>query len=326
MDYPWFAELAQKLITAHENQRLPHGLLIAAPKLSGKSNFARLLAKRLLCQATAKIQSACEQCKSCLLFNAATHPDFYLIDKLVDNKGVQKKSIGIEQIRELSDKLNDTPQMGGWRVAIVQSVSAMTRASFNALLKTLEEPKKQTLLILLADNAQIVPATIRSRCQLMSPVLNESLILPWLIDTTGVDKNTAEIALSACYMAPLAALAYIENDGAKQRASVFKLLDDILVNSLTPQDFIQQVNELAETEIVELIAEYLHQISKHKVSALHTKYDAIPDKSLHQIYAKVLEFNRALLFSSNLQFQIQIEAILLLWFELGRKIKGQSKV
>ena len=136
-EYPWFNTISDSLSQAYLNNRMPHALLIAAPEHSGKQEYAVALAQSLLCQSSKELQPYCGECKSCQLITAQSHPDYYWVDRLVDNKGKQKKSIGIDQIRALTNKLQDTAQLGGWRVAIIGSVSAMTTASFNSLLKKL---------------------------------------------------------------------------------------------------------------------------------------------------------------------------------------------
>ncbi|WP_444998557.1 DNA polymerase III subunit [Aliikangiella sp. IMCC44359] len=323
--YPWFEKSTDKLQQAFENKRLPHGLLIVSPQMSGKSEYALTITKRLLCEQYDGLSDYCDQCKSCLLINSKTHPDFYFIERLVDNKGKQKKSIGIEQIRTLTDKLVDTPQLGGWRVAVIRSVTAMTRGAFNALLKTLEEPKSNTLLILLADNAQKVPATIRSRCQIVVPELVESTMVEWLVTNTG--KTIAEIkqALKSCYSAPLAAKSYLENNGEFTEQQTFKMLDKILLNQLSPSEFFARA-ELDDEDLANVIANYFYQAEVICATSQEKhQYAALPPKILFNLYAKVLEYNRAQHAGSNLQAKLQFEAILIQWFEIGRKIVHYSK-
>jgi len=325
VDYPWFQPITASLQQALTNGRLPHALLLAAPAASGKQQYALAVAQSMFCQQDTALDGGCGQCKACQLFQAETHPDFYLVDRLTDNKGKQKKSIGIDQIRLLNDKLQDTPQLSGWRVAVICSVSAMTTSSFNSLLKTLEEPGKDTLLILLADNVQTIPATIRSRCQLLLPDLATDKLMGWLSQETGFPDEKIEKALADCYSAPLAARDYLFNEGAKEKQAIFQLLDSMLNNQLTPGELLQQV-DLDDDDLINRVADYLFQAQKcQMLAADNLRYQAVPVKLIFQLYDKVLQLKRAQLAGSNLQTRLQIEAILIQWFEIGRKISHYSK-
>jgi DNA polymerase-3 subunit delta' len=106
---------------------------------------------------------ACGQCRSCLLFAAGTHPDFATLSFGLRKDGVQRSEIVVDQIRELSARLAMSSQFGGWQIVCIDPADAMNAAAANALLKTLEEPSPQTLLLLVADAPWRLPQTIRSR-------------------------------------------------------------------------------------------------------------------------------------------------------------------
>lgn len=322
-EYPWFKSLDDKLAIAQQNQRLPHGLLIVSAAQTGKKDYAEKLAATMLCQRPQQMRP-CGQCKSCHLLRAQSHPDYYLIDLLVDNKGKAKKTIGIDQIRELNQKLVDTAQMGGWRVAVVRSVTRMTIAAFNALLKTLEEPGDNTLLILLADNQQKVPATIRSRCQLVSPELSSQITQSWLEQQTGAAETEIQAALKACFNAPLAARDYLLEGGEIARQSLFKGLDQVFFNQLAPADFLAK-SEIELQELSLIMASYFYQLKLTALTAKETSnYQCVPEKLPFQLYNKLIEFNRCQHAGSNLQAKLQLEAILIQWFEIGKKINQHS--
>ncbi|TQV77431.1 hypothetical protein FLL45_05665 [Aliikangiella marina] len=323
-EYPWFDNINENLSQALLNERMPHALMIQSPPKSGKAAFAFGFAKSLLCSQVADLSGSCGECKSCQLFDAGTHPDFYGVDKLVDAKGKQKKSIGIEQVRELTANLRDTAQLGGFRIALVHSVEAMTTASFNALLKTLEEPGKDTILVLLANNQASIPATIRSRCQLIKPELTGETLIPWLQSQVDAPEIEVKDALDTSYWAPLAALEYLNEEGASLVKSFFDKLDRVLLNQLTPVEFLDQVDSTGDS-IIDEVTNYFYHVEKCQALKLHQdRYQRIPHRLIFQIYAKLLELKRAQQAGSNLQTRLQIEVILIQWFEFGKKLVHYS--
>jgi DNA polymerase III subunit delta' len=321
IELPWFNNSQKNLFEAYDNERLPHGIIIAAPNGSGKREFSNQFIKSILCEASKlKLNKFCGQCKSCRLFDAQTHPDFYLLDRLTDNKGKQKKSIGIDQVRNLTEKLSEMSQLSGWRVALIASVSALTRASFNALLKTLEEPGQNTLLILLSDNLQTIPATVKSRCRIIQPELKTSTLKHWLISQTEVNEAIAVQALNSCFNAPLKAKDFIQNNGINIEKAFYQLCDQLLLNQIAPHE-LNEKSGLDIDVIWRLLANYFYQVEKDILTGGGLQvYHVLPLKLPFQLYTKVLEVNRAQLAGSNLQLNLQLQAILIQWFEVGRKI------
>lgn len=170
---PWLEPFWNQCIQAVKQGRLPHALLISGCAGLGKLAFAQALAQHILC--SAKEEPACGQCQSCLWFQAGNHPDFSVVCPEED-----KKQIGIAQIRDLSEALTKTGY-GSHQVVIIHPAEAMNRASANALLKTLEEPNGQVILLLVCDHPASLLPTIRSRCQeLRVQQPSTEIALSWL--------------------------------------------------------------------------------------------------------------------------------------------------
>ncbi|KZC19883.1 DNA polymerase III subunit delta', partial [Rhodanobacter denitrificans] len=161
---PWHAEHWTRLQARRQRDALPHALLLCGAAGLGKRAFAQRFVQGLLC-AEPVDGDACGHCRSCLLLNAGSHPDVVTLGFGLRKDGVQRSEIVVDQIRELSARLAMASQFGGWQVALIDPADAMNPAAANALLKTLEEPAAQTMLILLADAPWRLPQTIRSRCQ-----------------------------------------------------------------------------------------------------------------------------------------------------------------
>src|SRR5690606_7670908 len=130
-----------------------------------------------------------------------------------------RTEIVVEQLRTLSARLAMASQFGGWQVAIIDPADRMNAAAANALLKTLEEPAARTVIVLVADDASRLPATIRSRCQrvdVRAPAADEARA--WLVGQ-GVAAADAEAALAASLGNPGRALAWIGEDVLGLRAA-----------------------------------------------------------------------------------------------------------
>ena len=220
---PWQREQWQRLQQQHMQQQLPHAMLFAGPICVGKRNFARALSAMLLCQSPVT-GIACGTCRSCLLLNAGTHPDWLWIAP--EESG---KAIKIDQVRGVVDFMAHTSQQGGRKIAVVEPAEAMNRNAANALLKTLEEPSGSAQLILITDAPGRLLPTIRSRCQRLDfPIPPVAQSREWLA-LRGIDSAKIATALIEAESKPLLASELLDGDGIEQRvqlgADLLALLD-----------------------------------------------------------------------------------------------------
>ncbi len=137
--------------------RLAHAYLFRGPDGVGKQLLARILAAAVNC-GQAKGMAACGKCSSCKKFALSAHPDFEIVSP-------EKGAIKISQVRELIKKLSFAPYEAKMRVVLIEDIHTMRQEAANSLLKTLEEPPADNLLILTADSSRTVLQTILSRCQ-----------------------------------------------------------------------------------------------------------------------------------------------------------------
>ncbi len=212
--------------------RLPHALLLTGRAGLGKYHFARAFATALLCAQPDAQGLACGQCRSCTLLAAGSHPDY--LEAMPEEPG---KAIKIDQVRALIASLRLTSQYNGYKIAILSPAEAMNRAAANSLLKTLEEPRSDTLLCLCSHEPTRLPATIRSRCQrltMQSPARDTAL--GWLRaqSENGLGEEEGALLLELTGGAPLAAHALAEQGALAQRQTMLQALQGVLAGTHDP--------------------------------------------------------------------------------------------
>ena len=136
------------------NNKLSHAYLFSGPRGTGKTSTAKIIAKMINCSNLSKDGIPCGKCSSCLNPNSN---DIVEIDAASNN--------GVDEIRELRDKVNLVPSFGKYKVYIIDEVHMLTTQAFNALLKTLEEPPSHAIFILATTEFYKIPSTVVSRCQ-----------------------------------------------------------------------------------------------------------------------------------------------------------------
>jgi DNA polymerase III subunit delta' len=148
-----------------ERGRLAHAYLFIGPDGVGKRRFARELAKALLCEAKGKPKDAleaCDHCDACLLVDAGTHPDLFMVGKPED-----KNEFPIEIMKDLCRDFSLKSARGHGKFGIIDDADALNDESANCFLKTLEEPPPGSVFFLIGTSLDRQLATIKSRCQLV---------------------------------------------------------------------------------------------------------------------------------------------------------------
>lgn len=150
--------LTTTLKNAIEQKKLAHAYLFCGPRGVGKTTCARIFAKTINCLAPQENGEACDHCESCQAFNEQRSYNVYELDAASNNS--------VDDIRELIEQVQVPPQLGKYKVFIIDEVHMLSPAAFNAFLKTLEEPPAHAIFILATTEKHKILPTILSRCQI----------------------------------------------------------------------------------------------------------------------------------------------------------------
>ena len=224
------ASITGTLKNAIKNNQLAQAFLFCGPRGVGKTTCARILAKTINCQNITENMEACDKCESCTSFNNSASFNIYELDAASNNS--------VDDIRSLVDQVRIPPQVGKYKVYIIDEVHMLSAAAFNAFLKTLEEPPPYAKFILATTEKHKIIPTILSRCQIFD--FKRILI-------EDIAKHLAFVAGKENIEADTDALHIIAQkaDGALRDAlSIFDQLVSFAGNHLTYDDVINNLNVL----------------------------------------------------------------------------------
>ncbi len=232
--------IVRTLKNAVINDKISHAYLFAGPRGCGKTSIAKIFAKLVNCQ-NSKDGIPCEICVCCTQ-NNEQNMDIIEMDAASNN--------GVDEIREINNKVNLVPSLGKYKVYIIDEVHMLTIGAFNALLKTLEEPPKHAIFILATTDPHKVPVTILSRCQRfdLKKISNDSLFerLKYICDSENVSITDDAISLIARL-----------GDGSLRDA--IGILDQVIsyTDSQITVDDVHDVNGSVSTENISLLVNYV---------------------------------------------------------------------
>lgn len=204
-----------------KGQTLPHALLFIGPEHVGKTTLAVALIKSLF-----------ETDRSLELI-----PDVVTIERESDPKTEKKKSnLSVDQVREFTQRLSMSPMLGSWKVGFIEEAEKLSLAAANALLKTLEEPKGKTLMMLRATSVKGLPATIVSRCQVIRLYPVSSSEIEQSLVKRGLGKTDARRIAKSSFGRPGLSITSV-NSATVQSETAFrcKTFLDLLQSPLAKQ-------------------------------------------------------------------------------------------
>ncbi len=235
MTLPWLQAVEAEFAERLRSGRLAHALLLHGPADTGKVELARRFMAAALC--LADTYPACGACRSCQLLVGGAHPDGHVVtfEEHPKKPGTMRTELVVDQVRALTASLFLTNTISRRKAALVFPVEEANVSALNALLKTLEEPPGDTLLILVAHNRGRLPATIRSRCQSLAVRMPEhGEALRWTMSEAGLDETDAAAALEAAAGSPLRAVRLAREGAVARFRALREGLDQLRRGAVEP--------------------------------------------------------------------------------------------
>ncbi len=224
--------IAATLKLAICNNKLASAYLFCGPRGVGKTTCARIFAKAINCLHPHANGDACEECESCVSFNQQRSINIQELNAAANNS--------VEDIRSIIDQIRIPPQMGKYKVVILDEVHMLSTSAGNALLKTLEEPPSYVIFILATTEKQKIMPTILSRCQIFDFNRME------ISDIVGNLKMVAQNEGVNCEEAALEVIAQKADGGMRDALSIFDQVNNFSQGNITYESVLQCINALDE--------------------------------------------------------------------------------
>lgn len=222
--------LTTTLKNAIAGNKLAHAYLFSGPRGVGKTTCARIFAKTINCLNPAADHEACNQCESCVAFNEQRSYNIHELDAASNN--------GVDDIRSLIDQVRVPPQIGRYKVYIIDEVHMLSQAAFNSFLKTLEEPPAHAIFILATTEKQKIIPTILSRCQVYDfnriTIADTVTHLQYVADQEGVKTEPEALNI----------IAQKADGGMRDALSIFDQTVSYTGGNITYQAVIENLNVL----------------------------------------------------------------------------------
>lgn len=256
-------EIVKTIKTSLRNGKTSHAYLFTGPRGVGKTTLARLIAKGVNCLENGITDEPCNRCENCLAINNGTFLDMVEIDAASNR--------GIDEIRQLKEKINYQPVKGRKKIYIIDEVHMLTKEAFNALLKTLEEPPEHVIFILATTEADKILPTIISRCQrydFKTLSLNDMKEqLRFIGKNEGVD--IPDDVLELIY----------ESSGGSVRDAV-SILERIMVTCLGEEITLEKSEEVLGVTSAKKMEEFLMEIKEKNYTKLVKTLDSFWNDSV----------------------------------------------
>lgn len=224
------SHITNTLKQAIKNGKIAQAYLFCGPRGVGKTTCARIFAKTINCTNLTADGEACDACESCLSFNSGASLNVYELDAASNNS--------VEDIRNLVDQVRFAPQLGDYKVYVIDEVHMLSNAAFNAFLKTLEEPPKHAKFILATTEKHKIIPTILSRCQVFSfNRIKTEDITEQLVHIANTEKITFEPEA-------LQIIAQKADGGLRDACSIFDQMVTFTGNHLTYKAVVENLHVL----------------------------------------------------------------------------------
>ena len=320
--YPWQDSLWQQMAGRAQHA---HAYLLHGPAGIGKRALAERLMASLLCKQPVGLE-ACGSCKSCSLLAAGSHPDNYILEPEEADKAIK-----VDQVRELVNFVVQTAQLGGRKVVLVEPVESMNVNAANALLKSLEEPSGNTILLLVSHQSSRLLPTIRSRCvQQACPLPSEVMSLEWLAKALPECSDTERRELlTLAAGSPLAAVKLQAQGVREQRAAVVEGGKKLLKREISATQLAESWNAIPLLLLFDWFCDWSSLILRYQLTqdeaglglddmrkVLQYLAQKTPQDKVLAIQDWILAQRQKVLGKANLNRVLLLEALLVQWASL----------
>lgn len=271
--------VTETLVNALKLDRVTHAYLFAGPRGTGKTSTARLLAKAVNCRAEDVASRPCNECSICVAINEGRLLDLIEIDAA--------SNTGVDDIRDLRDKVNFRPGEARIKFYIIDEVHMLSNSAFNALLKTLEEPPGHVIFVLATTEPEKIPATITSRCQRFDFKR---------IRLEDIVQRLAHIAATEGVTIEPEALEYVARQGGGSMRDAISLLDQLTAygTDVITLDLVQTVlGMVASHSVAELVDALVDQNVAAGLDIINRVVDDGVDP--RQFAREIVEYLRAVM-------------------------------
>ena len=321
-EYPWQQALWQQFAGRPQHA---HAYLLHGPKGIGKRALAERLMAMLLCQHPS-VQGACGECKACMLLAAGTHPDNFVLEPEEADKGIK-----VDQVRELVSFVVQTAQLGGRKVVLIEPVEAMNINAANALLKSLEEPSGNTVLLLVSHQPSRLLPTVKSRCvQQACPLPSREQSLQWLgeaLPELGAEERDELLTLAAG--SPLAAVQMHTQGVREQRALVVEGVKKLLKQQASPMQLADAWNAVPLQLLFDWFCDWSNLMLRYQLTqdenglgladmrkVVQYLAQKTPQPKVLEVQDWILAQRQKVLAKANLNRVLLLEALLVSWAAL----------
>ena len=298
---PWQAQNWARLNQQLAERQLPHALLLAGNQYTGKGRLAMALSRLLLCHEPSDGLN-CGHCHACQLSASGSHGDFRWLQP-------EEKSrvIKIDQVRSVVEFTNKTAGLGQRKVVVLAPADSMNVNAANALLKSLEEPAADTYLLLVCHRLHSLPATVRSRCQILKlAVPDEQQCLTWLDQATG-ERAQSEHLLALADGRPLLAEQLFQDDAGEALARLRLALQNLLSGQLSVPEVAALFAAASVEEFLAHLAAELQGLLRHSRASRLTSRQG---RAAFGLLDEILRLQRAVSAGANPNRQLIVEALL----------------
>ena len=323
MMFPWHKKASDKLDKMIEQNHMPHALLITGVEKIGKFDFTQSLIKKLLCP-----KASCDRCELCnalnnddplseldhsVLIRRSHYPNLIYCRTELNDSGSMSKDIRVDQIRAFCESLGKTAE--SLQIGVVFYADQMNNNAANSLLKTLEEPRQNTLIILLAHNADRLPMTILSRCQAIhiNPSYDEETA-EWVAEQIDIDTRSdydPMQLLDSAHGVPHRAIDDLKGDFYFQYQSWQNLLLEIALSTTKIKD--TEIFSDNELDVLKCLQHLISEGINHDGANLELN-KVIEKSSFNHLFKLLDDTNQAISLSqTTVNMKLLLDNVLVVW-------------